>query len=355
MVFSDVGVGDGATVGVGVDQQHLPAGGGRLEGQVDGDGGAPRAALGPPDGGQGPPPVAVRLGRDLAGRWRFVAGVGFGGQRGPGPVDQAVRRVGVGGDVQEPELAEPALAVLVTGRRHADHGQPGGGQPGQGVTVQPPGSGGDHRHLGLASGGHGEQVAQVVAPVQHLGPDLPRQAGLDQRRLPGRPHPAVTNRVFTSAPPWSPHRPAPGSDVAQLHARRGVGRGLRGATWRRRRGGGLVGGLTRGLDHEDPGGGDGGGHHGSTVAWHAELDAAILPGAGEPGRVLEDLDDLGGWQQDDRPAPAGALGVGGQHLHAVAGPQALRHVSRVDLDRHGGSAWTGSTLRGDGAASAEDA
>jgi hypothetical protein len=148
-------MGDGATVGVGVDQQHLPAGGGRLEGKVDGDGGAPRAALGPPDGGQGPPGVGVRLGRDLAGLWRFVAEVGFGGQRGPGPVDQGVRRVGVGGDVQEPELAEPALAVLVTGRGHADHGQPGGGQPGQGVTVQPPGSGGDHRHLGLAGGGHG--------------------------------------------------------------------------------------------------------------------------------------------------------------------------------------------------------
>jgi len=225
MVFSDVGVGDGATVGVGVDQQHLPAGGGRLEGQVDGDGGAPRAALGPPDGGQGPPPVAVRLGRDLAGRWRFVAGVGFGGQRGPGPVDQAVRRVGVGGDVQEPELAEPALAVLVTGRRHADHGQPGGGQPGQGVTVQPPGSGGDHRHLGLAGGGHGEQVAQVVAPVQHLGPDLPRLAGLDQRRLPGRPHPRrhqprlhIRTTLVTA-----PTRPGIGCRPAARPARRRTG------------------------------------------------------------------------------------------------------------------------------------
>jgi hypothetical protein len=48
---------------------------------------------------------------------------------------------------------------------------------------------------------------------------------------------------------------------------------------------------------------------------------------------VNDLDDLGGRQQDDRPAPAGALGVGGQHLHAVPGPQALGHVSRVDLDR----------------------
>jgi hypothetical protein len=62
-------------------------------------------------------------------------------------------------------------------------------------------------------------------------------------------------------------------------------------------------------------------------------DATFLAGGGEPGRVLEDLDDLGGWQQDDRPAPAGALGVGGQHLDAVAWPEALGHVSRVDLDR----------------------
>jgi hypothetical protein len=47
MVATDAGVGDGATVGVGVDQQHLPADGGRLEGKVDGDGGASLAALGP--------------------------------------------------------------------------------------------------------------------------------------------------------------------------------------------------------------------------------------------------------------------------------------------------------------------
>jgi hypothetical protein len=99
MVFLDGGVGDGATVGVGVGQQHLPAGGGRLEGEVDGDGGAARAALGSPDGGQDPPCVAVRPGRDLVGLRRFVAGVGLGGQRGPGPVDQGVGRVGVDGDV----------------------------------------------------------------------------------------------------------------------------------------------------------------------------------------------------------------------------------------------------------------
>ncbi|MFL6294918.1 MAG: hypothetical protein ACJ75M_03545 [Actinomycetes bacterium] len=65
----------------------------------------------------------------------------------------------------------------------------------------------------------------------------------------------------------------------------------------------------------------------------SELDAPLLSGGGEPSRVLEDLHHLGGRQQEDRPAPAGALGVGGQHLHAVAGPQAPGHVSRVDLDR----------------------
>jgi hypothetical protein len=64
-------VGDGAAIGVGVDQQHLPADGGRLEGEVDGDGAA-RAALGPPDGGQDPPRVAVRRGRGLVGLRRLV-------------------------------------------------------------------------------------------------------------------------------------------------------------------------------------------------------------------------------------------------------------------------------------------
>ena len=72
---------------------------------------------------------------------------------------------------------------------------------------------------------------------------------------------------------------------------------------------------------------------GRPVAGHAQLDTPFLAGAGEPGGILEDLDDLGGRQQHDRPAPAGALGVGGQHLHAVAGPQPLGHVARVDLDR----------------------
>ena len=44
------------------------------------------------------------------------------------------------------------------------------------------------------------RVAQVVAPVQHLGPDLPGLAGLHQRQLPRRPGPAVTSRSFTSPP-----------------------------------------------------------------------------------------------------------------------------------------------------------
>ena len=97
--------------------------------------------------------------------------------------------------------------------------------------------------------------------------------------------------------------------------------------------GGWLGGRAWGLDHEDPGGGDGGDHDRRTVAGHAQLDAPFLTRAGEPGGVLQDLDDLGGWQQDDRPGPAGAFGIGGQHLHAVAGPEPLRHVARVDLNR----------------------
>jgi hypothetical protein len=151
--------------------------------------GRPRAALGSPDRGEDPPCVAVRRGRGLVGHRRLVVRVGLGGQRGPGPVHQDVRRVLVGGNVQQPELAEPALAVLIAGRGHANHGESGRSQPGQGVAVQPAGAGGDDRHLGLAGGGHREQVTQVVAPVQHLGRHLPRLAGPHQRRLPGRPHP----------------------------------------------------------------------------------------------------------------------------------------------------------------------
>jgi hypothetical protein len=63
------------------------------------------------------------------------------------------------------------------------------------------------------------------------------------------------------------------------------------------------------------------------------LHASFLAGAREPGRVLEDLDDFGRRKQDDRAPPAGALGVGGEHLHPVARPQALGHVARVHLDR----------------------
>jgi hypothetical protein len=187
MGFLDIGVGDRAAVGVGVDEQDLAARGGSFEGEVDGDRGAARSALRPPHGGQDPPGVAVGRGRDVRLRGRVLE-VGFG-QGGAGLVDERLRRVGVGGDVQEPELAEPALAVLVAGRGHPDHREPGGGQPGQGVTVQPPGARGDDGHLGLAGGGHGEQVAQVVAAVQHLGRHLSGLAVLHQRRFPRRTDP----------------------------------------------------------------------------------------------------------------------------------------------------------------------
>ena len=106
-------------------------------------------------------------------------------------------------------------------------------------------------------------------------------------------------------------------------------RGLAG--WRP--GGGRIRAGAWGLDDEDPGGGDGGGHGGRAVTRHAELDTSFLAGAGEAGGILEDLDDLGGRQQDGRPAPAGAVGVGSQHLDGVAGPQSLGHVARLDLER----------------------
>jgi hypothetical protein len=118
-------LGDRATVGVGVDEQDLTARGGGFEGEVDGDRGAARPALRPPHGGQDPPGVAVGRGRDVRLRGRVLE-VGFG-EGGVGLVDERLRRVGVGGDVQEPELAEPALAVLVAGRGHPDHREPGGG------------------------------------------------------------------------------------------------------------------------------------------------------------------------------------------------------------------------------------
>jgi hypothetical protein len=125
VVFLNVGLGHRAAVGVGVHQQDLAAGG-RLEGEVDGDGGASRRALRPPDRGQDPPIVGVGLPRGLLGadldrylarRLRVVVGGGFGGfggQRRPGPVHQPVRCFAVDGDVHKAELAELALTGFVT-------------------------------------------------------------------------------------------------------------------------------------------------------------------------------------------------------------------------------------------------
>jgi hypothetical protein len=109
--------------------------------------------------------------------------------------------------VLEPELAQPALAVLVARRGHPDHGEPGGGEPGQRVTVQPTGAGGDDRRLGLAGGGHGEQVAQVIAAMHHLGRSLSSLAGLHQRGLPCRPDPGRDQPDLHVATPVST-RPA---------------------------------------------------------------------------------------------------------------------------------------------------
>jgi hypothetical protein len=119
------------------------------------------------------------------GGGRLLVGVGPGGQHRLGPLDEHVRWVGVEGDVLEAELAQPALAVLVAGRGDPDHRQTGGGQPRQRVPVQPAGAGGDDRRLGLAGGGHGEQVAQVVAAVQHLRGHLRRLRGSHMAALQG--------------------------------------------------------------------------------------------------------------------------------------------------------------------------
>lgn len=139
-------------------------------------------------------------------------------------------------------------------------------------------------------------------------------------RVPARPNPVPSRRCPTRPSPV-PTRQAP-LPVRCVRFHRG-----------RRRTQGLPGGWAWGFDDEDPGGGDGRHHQWSSVAGHAELDASLLAGASEAGGILEDPHDFGGWEQDDRPAPAGALGVGGEDLHAVARPQPLGHVALVDLDR----------------------
>ena len=126
MVFLDVGVGDRTSIGVGVDHQDLTARGGCLECQVDSDGGSAWAALRSPDGGQDPASVAIGLDRAVPQARRLLGGVGIvevglGVQRGPGPVHQRVRRIGVGGDMQQSELAETPLTVLVAVRHHTNH------------------------------------------------------------------------------------------------------------------------------------------------------------------------------------------------------------------------------------------
>src|SRR4029453_19674166 len=95
-------------------------------------------------------------------------------------------------------------------------------------------------------------------------------------------------------------RPPRSASAPSRRPPRGVGRGLpRFAVGRRlgglagwRPGGGRTGAGAWGLDDEDPGGGDGGGHGGRAVTRHAELDTSFLAGAGEAGGILEDLDDL---------------------------------------------------------------
>ena len=163
---------------------------------------------------------------------RLLAGVGLGGQRRLGPLDERVRWVGVEGDVLEPELPQPALAVLVAGRGDTDHRQTGGGQPRQRVSVQPAGAGGDDRRLGLAGGGHGEQVAQVVAAVRDLRGTCPAWHACTSAASQAAPAPAVTSRSFIArAPaPWDrPGRLGPGCLVRVVGVPEGwpAGRGRR--------------------------------------------------------------------------------------------------------------------------------
>jgi hypothetical protein len=176
---------DRAAVGVGVDQEDLADQGGRFEGEVDGDGGAAGGAFGAPDGEQGVWGVVAGRRRDVGGL--RGAGCGFGRQGGAGQVDEGGWRVGVGADVVKAELAEAAFAVLVAGGGDADHGEPGGGEPGEGVVVEPAGAGGDDGRFGLTGGRHGEQVAEVVATVEDLGGHRSGLAGLDEGGFPGGP------------------------------------------------------------------------------------------------------------------------------------------------------------------------
>ena len=103
----------------------LTARGGCLECQVGSDGGSAWAALRSPDGGQDPASVAIGLDRAVPQLGDSsvvgIVEVGLGVQRGPGPVHQRVRPIGVGGDMQQSELAETLLTVLVAVRHHTDH------------------------------------------------------------------------------------------------------------------------------------------------------------------------------------------------------------------------------------------
>jgi hypothetical protein len=166
MGFLHVGVRHRAVVGVGVHQQDVAQQRGRSKARLTATVVRPGAPFGPQ--------TATRVcgvswtGGGGVGRLRR-AGCGLGGQGLAGQVDQGGRGVGVGADLLQAELAEAAFAVLVASGCDADHGQPGGGQPGEGVVVEPAGAGGDDGRFGLAGGRYGEQVAEVVAAVEDLG------------------------------------------------------------------------------------------------------------------------------------------------------------------------------------------
>jgi hypothetical protein len=176
-------VGDGAAVGVGVDQQGLAGQLGRLEGEVERDRRASGRPLGAPD----------RHERMLAARRPVGCGRGgrvvvarLGPARGAGELDEFAGAVGVPGDVDDAELAQSAFGVLVAGGDDPDDGDAGRAQPGDGLAVQPAGGRRDDGDLGLPGGGDREEVAEVVAALDDLGGGAALLAGLGERRLPGR-------------------------------------------------------------------------------------------------------------------------------------------------------------------------
>ena len=190
-------LGDGAAVGVGVDQHRAQPPPGQLGGEADGHGGAPGRAGRAPDRDHPPAgrrrrrPAArsapVGAGASGASGWRRLVGRGHGvGQR-----VEVRRRRATGRPIRDaaqprrPSAAAPA-GTTATGRTSwrrrwsmAARSRPG--------RVEA-----EHRDVGLAGAGRGQQVVDVDAALEHhdrpgASPSsrsaarLPRRAGGDDR------------------------------------------------------------------------------------------------------------------------------------------------------------------------------